>query len=205
MNLEISLVKVKSIDAKMSRLASRTRVKVDNDTEALDQIAKFIADNISALSTVVSNKVFLNKLTNLTALTITELDCIRYYLSTSSGLDIWYYYVSDTESNGSDLPDGIFEYHIVDRNNMNGLFIPFVTKINQAHSENRLSNLYDQIIDMYGLFKSTLFDGVANPLMNIVTSIKSDENIVGTTSTTNTTYCNSIFEFLKKEIRVITN
>lgn len=205
MNLEVNLVKVASVDSKLSKLLSRNRYLVENDTQALESIIKFIADNASTFNAALTDQRLVAQLQNLSALTISELDCLRYILSVK-GIDLWYYYVSDIEVNPTDIPTGIFEYNVVDRNNMSGSsFIPFASKITQTQGENKLTSLYEKIIDMYGLFNGSLFDGMNNPLKTMIDSMKSDEQILGTVPTTKSTYCNSIFEFLKKDIRVITN
>lgn len=205
MNLEVNLVRTSSIDSRMAKFIVRERFKVENDTEALDAIKQFISNHMDTFTASISNKVFLNSLSNLQSLTINELDCLRYVLSVTVNLDIWYWYVSDNETNPTEVPAGIYEYQIVDKSNVVGMFIPFTTKISQSQSDNKLTTLYDQINDMFGFFKSTLFTGIENPLTKMINSIKGDENVLGITSSTKTTYCNAIFDFLKKEIKVITD
>lgn len=204
MNLEVNLVKVDTIDSKLSKLLARNRFLVENDTQALDSIVKFIADNASTFNAALTDQRLVAQLQNLSSLTITDLDCLRYILS-SKGIDIWYFYVSDVEVDQTDIPTGIFEYNVVDTSNMMSAFIPFSTKITQAQTENKLTTLYDKIIDMYGLFSGKLFSGINNPIKVMVDSMKGDEEILGTVPTTKSTYCNSIFDFLKKDIKVITN
>lgn len=204
MNLEVNLVKVDTIDSKLSKLLARNRFLVENDTQALDSIVKFIADNASTFNAALTDQRLVAQLQDLSSLTITDLDCLRYILS-SKGIDIWYFYVSDVEVDQTDIPTGIFEYNVVDTSNMMSAFIPFSTKITQAQTENKLTTLYDKIIDMYGLFSGKLFSGINNPIKVMVDSMKGDEEILGTVPTTKSTYCNSIFDFLKKDIKVITN
>lgn len=205
MNLECNLVKVNSLGSKLSKLIARNRYQVTNDTEALDSIAKFIADNASTFNAALSDQKLVTALSNLSNITINDLDCLRYYLSTR-GLDIWYYYVSDVEVNSNDIPEGLFEYNIIDNSNMmSTTFIPFCTKLSQSQSENKLTVLYDKINDMYGFYNSPMFTGMISPIKKAIDSMKQSEELLGIVPTTTTSYVNSIFEFLRKDIRVITN
>lgn len=204
MNLEINLVKVASVDAKMSKLLARNRVLVQSDTEALDSIAKFIADNASTFTAVITDQRLVAQLQDLSKLTIVDLDCLRYVLSTK-GLDLWYFYVADVESNPSDIPEGLIEYNILDSSNMMSAFIPFGTKVSKSQQDNKLTDLYTKVMEMYGLFNGGIFNGMRNPIKATVESMKSSEELLGMVPTMQTTYLNSIFDFLKKDIRVITN
>lgn len=204
MNLEVNLVKTASIDSKLSRLLVRNRYRVENDTEALDSIVKFIADNISTFTASLTDQRFVTQLENLKNITITDLDCLRYVLATK-GLDLWYHYVADVEANPDEVPAGSFEYNVLDRSNMTSSFIPFCTKVTQIQESSRLTDLYSKLVDIYGLFSGKIFAGMKNPVQSIVDSMKGDEDVLGSVPTSKSTYANSIFDFLKKDIRVITN
>lgn len=203
MQLELNLVKIASVESKVAKLLVRKRVNVEGDTQALEEITKFIKENNSTFVAVLSDQVFVNKLNDLSSLTIDQFTCLRWMLATK-GVDIWYQYVSDAEVNKTDVPTGVFEYNIVDSTNITGQFIPFTSKITVQKDENNFTNLYSSILSLYGLFEGSIFEGIRNPLESIIKSMKDDENVLGTVPTSKTTYCNSVFEFLKKDIKVIT-
>lgn len=203
MNLEINLVKVHSIDAKLGKLLARKRYLVADDTQVMDSMMKFIAEVSTTISTVVTDARLTASLQTLTKLTVTDLDCLRYILS-MHGMDIWYWYVADTEGNPMSIPEGLFEYQVIDHNNTR-IFIPNCAKIVQASTDNKLTEVYSKIIESHALFNSPIFAGINNPLVNMVQTMEADEQAVGVVPVSKTTYVNSIFDFLHKEIRVLSN
>lgn len=202
MKIELNLVKTQTTGAKIGKLLSRRRYEVENESGCMDAIVSFIKEIHPNLSIILTDKALLNKLEALKALTVSELDCLRYVLSTR-GIDIWYGMVADVEQNGAEVPAGVVEYNVYDGGVMTG-FVPFCTKFPTQQDSNKLTALYDKILDSYGLFRGDLFSGIANPIKSMVDSMRGDEELLGVASTTKTTYINSILEYLKKDIRVIT-
>lgn len=204
MNLEVNLIKVPSVAGKMGTFLGRNRYSCNNDTEALDAINKFISENMDTITAVIIDPK-LNGILTEGNLTINDLMCIKYLLSLK-GLDLWYWYVSDSETNATGIEPDTFEYNVVDELNLyNSSFIPFCTKVNQLISDMKISAVYSKIIDIYGLFQGTKFNGIHNPLKNTIDSMKGSETALGTVPGTLTTYTNSVLEYLGKNIKVITD
>lgn len=201
MKLELTLIKSPSIDTKMGKFLARTRYEVSNDTEVLDAITKFIAENISTFTSAMTDQRFLGQLQSLNNLTINEFSCLRYIFATK-GLDIWAWYVREGEVNADELSANTFEYNVLDKESANS-FIPMCTRFIQTTNENSLVKLYTSIVDAFGLFEGSLFVGMNNPIMTTVNAMKSDE-VIGVVSNFKTTYINSILDFLGKDLKVLT-
>lgn len=203
MNLELNLVKTQSIYSRVSSSIARQRTLINNESEAMSAIMSFIADNIEIFDAALSNKALVNQLQNLTDLTIDEFSSLKFMLA-SNGLDILAWAISDNELNEIEVPDGILEYNIVDRNNSLMSFLDFCTKINISEESGTLADMYQRIVDMYGLFEGDLFVGYLNPLSSQVQVLRQTEQTLGVTPNAITTYLNSVLEYLGKEIYVIT-
>lgn len=203
MNLEVNLVSVPSIDTKYASIRSRSRFLVNNDTEALDSIAKFIADNASEFNSAIADARLVAQLQDLSNITFTDLECLRYILATKR-IDLWYWYVADVEVNSSDIPAGMVEYNISDYTNMIGN-IPFCTKITQLREENNFVEVYSKINEIYGLFGSPLFKGISNPISKMINSMKTSQELINQVPATAGAYINSVLDFLHKDLKVITN
>lgn len=208
MNLEVNLVSVGSMGAKMGILISRNRYLVQNDTEALDSIAKFIADNESTFNLKLTDQRLVAQLSSLKNLTISDFLGLRNVLGSGrTGLDIWVNYVSDVEINPKDLPQGLVEYNIIDNANMMGAFIPFSTKLTQPENEVDLLAVYKKSIEIFGLYSSPLFEGLSAPLTRAVKTLEMYQKPLGPAGYPPmiTTAINSYFEQLKKEFYVISS
>jgi type IV secretory pathway ATPase VirB11/archaellum biosynthesis ATPase len=204
MNLELNLVKTRSIDSKIGKLIQRHRVEVENSSDVMVAICKFIRDNNATFTAALTDQVFVEKLANINSLTISEFNCLRYVLA-EKGLDIWVWSTKVDEVNPNEVPSSVFEYSIIDTSFIQGGFIPFATRFIQTNSDNSLPTVYTQILDAYGLFQSQLFSSMKNPLKNMIEAMKVDQDAVGMVSSTKTTYVNSMLEFIGKDIRVITD
>jgi hypothetical protein len=185
----------------MGKFLARSRYEVTNDTEALDAIAKFIAENISTFTSALTDQRLVGQLQSLNNLTINEFSCLRYILA-SNGLDIWTWYVKEGEVNQDEVSGNTFEYNVLDKDTATS-FIPMCTRFIQAKSENSLVKLYTNIVDAFGLFEGRLFVGMNNPIMTTVKAMESDE-LIGVVSNIKTSYVNSILDFLGKDLKVIT-
>ena len=207
MNLEITLVKIKTIqDTSNADFLSRTRViNVRDDSQALDYLSKFVRDNLDTISIAISDKVFINKLRNKENYTLTEFLCMKFILA-SSGLDIWYYQVSDNEDNGTDLPNGMVEYLVQDTTSFSKSFVPFVTKMTRSIDDSTSWNLYDTIKKNYNLFNGDLFAGLDDPMSRMIQSAKDSEEILHVTPKLGVTdYLYQTLLFVGKELKTIIN
>jgi len=202
MNLELTLLGTPGYPSKDLTFIDRKRYKVQNDSEVLDSICKFIADHISDLMARINDNKFINRLETLKSLTIEEFSAIKLLMS-FRGIDILAVYVSDSESNAEEIPMNSIEVNVLDRNNIIGSFVPFCTKITQLREEFKLSKVYKDILSMYGLFTGNTFDGVYNVVKANITSLESiEETKVTTVNAMTTTLLNSCFDAMNKE-RVI--
>jgi hypothetical protein len=204
MKLEINLVKTQTLDASVGKLMSRQRVEVDSEQVVMGALVDFLKQEASTLSTVITDQRLITKLQGLSNITITEFQCLRYMLA-SKGFDIWCWIVSDSEINPNEIEDQIFEYNVVDSNSISGSFVPKSSKIIQSSSNNSLTELYTKINDGFTLFTGDLFIGMNNPIINTVTTMKESETALGITSKAQTTYVNSVLEYLGIRVKVLMN
>lgn len=204
MNLELNLVKIENIYSQASKIIARRRVLVGNDTEAMSQIISFITDNIDIFNSILTDKSLVAKLENLQSLSIDEFQCLRYILA-ENGVDILIWAIADVETNEDGVPTGQMEYNLVDRTNYSSNFIPFCTKLNVMQNDFKVSDVYKKIVNLYGLFNSTLFEDRPNPILNDITVMEQQESVLGTAPVAVTTHVNSILEFVGKITYVIMN
>lgn len=202
MNLEVNLVKTSSIDSKMSKFLARTRYEVTGDTEVLDAIEKFIHDNVSTFTAALTDQSLVAKLENPLNLTISTFNCLRYVLA-EKGLDIWIWYVKNGEVDENEVTPDCFEYNVVDYDQCIG-FVPFCVRFIQDKQSFNVVKLYGDIQSAFGLFEGSLFTDMRNPLLVNIDAMKIEQDAVGKVSSLKTTYVNSILDFLKKDVRVIT-
>jgi hypothetical protein len=188
----------------MAKFLVRSRYEVSNDGEVLAAVTKFIADNISSFQAALTDSRLIANLQNLNGLTINELFGLKYMFALK-GIDLWIYYVSENAINEVDVDPGMFEYNVLDYTAITGSFVPMCTKFVQSSSENSIVKLYSDIADAYGLFEGRLFTSMNNPLKKMIEEMRHDETALGVVATMKTTYVNSILDYLKKEIKVITD
>lgn len=204
MNLELNLVKKRDIYTKVYTSLARKRVLINNDTEAMDNIASFISDNIEVFDAAFSDKNFVTKLQSLSNLTIDSYSSLRYILS-QNGLDVVAWIVPDPEINPEVVPDDMAEYNIVDMLDAASHFLKLCTKLQVPENNLNLYEVYSNIIDRYNFFNGELFEGQRNPFLDQLSIIKENMTLLGESSTASTTYLNSVLEFLGKEIYIIIN
>lgn len=203
MKLEINLVKVGSVDAGMGSLISRSRYAF-SENDLMGAFEKFFSENSSTFTAVVKDKRLVSVLSNISGLTTTQLQCIRYILCTNYGLDIWYWAVANEEINESDIDSGVYEYNVVDRDTTQFNFIPTSSKITQNSNSLDLISLYKKINDSFGLFSGSVFAGITNPLENDINAMKGSQEILGRVPVVQSTHVNYMLSFLHKEIKCIT-
>lgn len=204
MNLELNLVKSQSIYAKAFSILARKRVLVGNDTEAMAAIEAFIAENIDIFDAAMTNKAMVSQLQNLKDLTIDTLYSLKFMMA-ASGIDLIFFSVSDAESDGDGISDGIVEYNVIDNLNASSNFIKFATKLPVSENGGNLAEVYKRIIDMFGFFEGDLFTGYTDPLKTQLEILSQTEKALGVTPSAITSYLNSVLEYLGKDLIVIMN
>lgn len=204
MKLEVNLVKtpINGVGGNYVKFLARSRYDVATEAEALSAIEKFIGENNSTFAAALTDQRMVAQLQSLKGLTISNLQCLRYLLAIK-GIDIWYFYVKDSEVNPTDIGANVMEFNVIDRDQSVG-FVPFCVKFVQLASDYSISKLYTEINDSFGLFEGSIFSGVVNPLKSIITSIKSPEDAGIGVPKTLTSAANSLLEFINKELKVIT-
>lgn len=199
MNLEVTLVGTNNYPSKDVIFIDRNRYKVNNDSEALDSICKFIADHISDLTARISDMKLINRLETLKSLTIDQFSALRLLLI-FKGVDIMVVYVSDSETNKSEIPANSIEVNVIDRNNIIGSFIPFATKITQLRENFKISKVYKDMLSMYGLFTGNFFDGLYNPVKSAISTVEAaEETPILSGNSITSAILNSSFDAMNKD------
>jgi len=203
MYLELNLVKTDSIYSVYGKSLARNRVIVNNDTEVITEVIKFIGDNFSIFDSALTDKNLVAKLSNLKFMSIDEFQSLRYIL-TYNKLDIRYWAISESESD-EDIPNNNFEYNIVDYSNMVSGFVPFCTKLLVDRNRDSIAEIYNKIMEMYGLFQGDLFDDGINPIKRDIEVMRVQESTVGFVPADIANHTNLVLEFVKKYIYIIGN
>jgi hypothetical protein len=204
MNLELNLVKNTGIYDKVFTLLSRTRVKVSNDSEVMSSILTFIGENINVFDSVFSDKGFVDRLENLDTLTNEHLFGLKFIMA-QSGIDLIFYTVSDDEDNPVDIPEGMIEYISINNIHSTSLITKFATKFVMSESNLKVSEVYKTMNEIYDNFGGELLSDLMNPIQSQIQFLERDENYIGVTPTSITNYLNSVFNYLGKDLIVITN
>jgi hypothetical protein len=204
MNLELNLVKNTGIYDKVFTLLSRTRVKVSNDSEVMSSILSFIGENINVFDSVFSDKGFVDRLENLDTLTNEHLFGLKFIMA-QSGIDLIFYTVSDDEDNPVDIPEGMIEYISINNIHSTSLITKFATKFVMSESNLKVSEVYKTMNEIYDNFGGELLSDLMNPIQSQIQFLERDENYIGVTPTSITNYLNSVFNYLGKDLIVITN
>lgn len=204
MNLELNLVKNTGIYDKVFTLLSRTRVKVSNDSEVMSSILTFIGENINVFDSVFSDKGFVDRLESLDILTNEHLFGLKFIMA-QSGIDLIFYTVSDDEDNPVDIPEGMIEYISINNIHSTSLITKFATKFVMSESNLKVSEVYKTMNEIYDNFGGELLSDLMNPIQSQIQFLERDENYIGVTPTSITNYLNSVFNYLGKDLIVITN
>lgn len=204
MNLELNLVKNTGIYDKVFTLLSRTRVKASNDSEVMSSILAFIGENINVFDSVFSDKGLVDRLENLDTLTNEHLFGLKFIMA-QSGIDLIFYTVSDDEDNPVDIPEGVLEYISINDIHSTSLITKFATKFVMSESGLKVSEVYKTMNEVYDNFGGELLSDLMNPIQSQIQFLERDENYIGVTPTSITNYLNSVFNYLGKDLIVITN
>lgn len=202
MFLEINLVFSQSIYSNAFTLVARDRVVVDDDDQALIQIADFIKGHIDSFDAAIPDKDLMNRLQTLELTTISELYSLKFYLA-NFGLDILFNYVAELEVNPTELEDNTIEYNIIDELDSTPSFIRSASKVVVNNEAGDMYTVYSKVVDGFGFFDSELTAGFNNPLTRSLNVLKQSEQLMGVSPVAVTTEINSILDYLGKRIIAI--
>lgn len=122
-----------------------------------------------------------------------------------SGIDLIFYTVSDDEDNPVDIPEGMIEYISINNIHSTSLITKFATKFVMSESNLKVSEVYKTMNEIYDNFGGELLSDLMNPIQSQIQFLERDENYIGVTPTSITNYLNSVFNYLGKDLIVITN
>lgn len=204
MLLELNLVKNQGVYSQVFTSLARKRVLVENDTDALSEVCKFIRENLDTFDAALTNKALISQLETIEMMTIDDFSCFRFMIA-NAGLDILIFGVSDVETNEEGVPEGYTEYNVIDNNQCLSSFIKFCTKVVADNDTPSFGKLYSTVVGMYGFFQGELFTGFRNPLTTQLQVITESEEKLGVAPSASTQYLNSVLQYLGKDIIVITD
>lgn len=207
MVLELTLVKTQNQYSPVGTFLERTRYNIENDSDFIAAILKFVSDNISIFNSMISDKAFIDRVTTLKSLTIDEFQCLRYVL-TEYNLDIWSWVVAENEVNATSTTEESFEYNIVDETQGMTESLRFCSKILLPSESNLYSSLYSKIYQDFNLFKnsqSPLFEGMNDPYLSLLETVRQIEKPVGAVVPSIINELVQLLQFLGKRIYVINN
>lgn len=204
MKLELNLVINQGIYSPVFKILDRKRVENYENTYVMKLIAEFIRGNDAILNNWLSDKDLVNRISNVTDdMTVTEFMSIKYLLA-DAGLDILVYTVADMEVNDNDIPEGEFEFNVVDECSVSESFIKNSTKI--SLKEENYYELYARIQDMYSFFELGSLAGYSNnPLRKSLDALRITSESMGVTPISLTNEINSTLEYLGKKLILIAN
>lgn len=203
MQLELTLVKSKAIYSNYFNFLSRKRYKINDDSDLMKCIIQFIGENIDIIESACPNKDFVQKLTTIDSIANEDLKAIRWCLSSSCGLDLLYWAVSDTETNEDQLAANTIEYNVVDMEYGVTGITRYCTKILSPADEIRHSEIYQRIDESFNLFNNPLFLGFKDPIMRDVESMKGVAELLGAPNQATVSHCISILDYMNYKLFVI--
>lgn len=207
MILEVTLVKTQTQYLPVGTFLERKRYQIDSEVDAMSAIVKFIGDNIDIMSSMIIDKVFVEKLSTLKSLPADAFACVRSILA-QSNIDIWAWVVSETETNASEPTEDSIEYNIVDTNMAMTESMRFCSKIIMPSEALSYTNLYTKIKDTFGLFDETahpIFTGMSNPYDNLLSAISAVERPTGAVTSSFVSQLADLCKYLGKNIYVVMN
>lgn len=206
MNLELSFVKSRSIYGNSFNLISRDRFIVDaNDADISKCITDFIKSNTDLLRNAGADDLMIQKIHSSESLTFSEIMDLKYYMASNLQLDLLMWGLSDADSNEIEIPKGAIEYCIVQGTWSLGSMINLCTKKILSESQSNVSDLFEFIMTTFEPFESPLFEGIKNPLKPQIELMKDIERKGGTVPSSMVTYVNSILEYLKLNLVILSN
>jgi len=204
MFIEVNLVgNDQIVFANLFDLRARKRYQVQDDAEAMAKIVEFLKDNISVIDATIADKSLVTRLQSIETLSINDFLSLKFILA-QSGIDILAYTVAEEEVNPELIDNGIYEYNIVDVLYPENSFLRRATKVAVSQESSHLSDVYKRIQEIYEFFESDLLSDYKNPISAQIDTIKQTEELIGRTPDGLTTFVNSVFEYMGKQIILIT-
>lgn len=203
--LELTLVKSNGLTSRMYTFLERTRYQINDDSDLMKCIIKFLGDNADILRSAFSdNEDFVSKVINLQTLNSEELKCLNYVLDKNAGLKLLYWIVEESETNGRIIEPGTFEFNVV--NNVYGYTVitRLCTKKILSKQTIKFSDLYEWICREYNLFGGNLFTEFNNPIMADVEAMRGLADYIGAPDDNIVQHIESILKYMGFEIHCIT-
>lgn len=204
MYIELNLVRNQNIFSPVFNLITRKRVVVEDNTGVMEEICKFLNENVVTFDAALADKELVSKLQRISEMGISDFYSLKFILA-NSGLDILVHKVAEMAPNEEVVPDGMLEYNVIDDFDPTGSFIKSASKIVVSDESSDLYEVYKRIIEGYDFFTSDLCSGYQNPLTTNLDLIKQTEQAIGVAPSSITTYINSVLEYLGKSLIVIQN
>lgn len=206
MILELNLVKVQPgvLANKVGELLERKTYNVEDDASAIESLIKFLGDNVDLLSTIIPDKDFITRISNLKTLSPDQFASLRFVL-VSFGIDVWGWVVAENQQLES-VSDDKFEFNVVDKLQHVIDSFNMDTKFQLAKEGMVTSNVYQKISDSFELFsngESGLFKNDTDPLKNQIAAVKDAEGPLGAAGDQAYAQLENMLSFVGKEIYVI--
>lgn len=182
--IEVNLFSISSSDPRstVGRCVARSRYDIDTmGVSVMEYVKKFLQDNLDTLESGISGEL-VSLINSEMAFTTKDFMSINYLLS-QVGYSVRIWNVADDEENPLNVPDGgVYEINVVDKTYVQHEY-PTSTKIMSASDESLVENL-DKVVESCGLFNPSRFNGLKNPLTDLISALKREKNVSGNINAT---------------------
>jgi len=187
-------------------LLSRKRELYESEdaSKTIEDAFSFLNDNISTIQLTSSSMELINFIQESRSKSLTPNDLFSCkFLLAQSGLDLLIYSLDDTDStNVNSIPEGTFEYNLMDKNLILARYIPSTMKVNQLTEDSNMNSIYSSILEASNVFEG-MPDSRKTVLGDQINTLKGSEELTGKTIPGLSSYIGNIFEYLGKEFHVI--
>lgn len=168
--------------------------------DPMTQIPSYLNEIIPLIENSVMDKSLIDIIqTSGSNMTVPTFQSIRYLLSKESQLDIMFFNVPDNSPNEFDIPEGLIEFNIINKNWVEERMIPMASKFNQQSSDWQMSTVYESIMRSYQFFdKNNGFD--QNPAAQLISYVRANESTAGQAPIPVTTGLNAMFSYMGIEV-----
>lgn len=206
MILELNLVKVQPgvLSNRVGDLLERKTYNVEDDASAIESLIKFLGDNVDSLSTIIPDKDFVTRISNLKTLSPDQFASLRFVL-VSFGVDIWGWVVAENQQLEA-VSEDKFEFNVVDKLQHVIDSFNMDTKFQLSKEGMKTSEVYQKVSDSFELFsngESGLFKVDTDPLKNQIAAVKDAEGPLGAAGDQAYSQLENMLAFVGKEIYVI--
>ena len=200
MQLELTLGKTTGPLAGTFTFLSRERFKINDESDFMRSVIKFIADNSDIVMSALKNdEETYGKIDNLQSLSVADFRSLRLMLS-EGGLELSYWSVADEETNADKIAEGTIEYNVIDEMAAYNGVSRYAVKIPVPEDNISMSYLYKKILSSFDLFNSELFRNYGNPFekpnTGILANLEPEETLTGKTNPVVTQLAAVMFEYL---------